>query len=302
MTRDVHDQPSGIRERIKEKLLAWMPRPGDYQTAIDGVGIYRRDVPNQSEHCFYKPMILVVVQGNKRSLMGTDEVRYGEEHFLITGVDMPSASYLPDASSRKPFLSISLDLDIGLLTQLAAEMPPNGKIGNGSYYGVLIADLQPDMLNAFMRLVELIDKPDQIPFLAPMIEREIHYRLLMGPQGDRLRAMHTLGSQGNRVARAITWLRKNYKNSLQIDDLAAMVNMAISTFHRHFKDTTTLSPLQFQKRLRLYEAQRLMLAENKDATNACLLVGYESPSQFNREYKRMFGEPPKRDVLRKRRP
>jgi len=145
-------------------------------------------------------------------------------------------------------------------------------------------------------LVELLEKPEQIPVLAPLIIREIHYRLLIGAQGERLRMINMLGTQSNQIARTITWLRDNYKEPLQVDELARKVNMATSTFHRHFRLVTTLSPLQFQKRLRLYEAQRLMLVENEDAAIAALAVGYESPTQFNREYKRQFGEPPHRHV------
>ena len=141
-----------------------------------------------------------------------------------------------------------------------------------------------DVLDAFLRLTELLDTPDQIPVLAPMIVREIHYRLLVGPRGRFLRAVNTAGSRGNRIAKAIAWLRNNYKEPLQVDELARKVNMAPSTFHRHFKQITTLSPLQYQKRLRLYEAQRLMLVENEYDSSACLAVGYESPTQFNREY------------------
>jgi transcriptional regulator GlxA family with amidase domain len=159
-----------------------------------------------------------------------------------------------------------------------------------------VVEVDPDVLDAFLRLVELLDRPEQIPVLAPMIIREIHYRLLIGPQGERLRMINTLGTQSNQIARSITWLKENYREPLQVDELARKVNMATSTFHRHFRQVTTLSPLQFQKRMRLFEAQRRMLVENEDASIAALAVGYESPTQFNREYKRQFGEPPHRNV------
>ena len=174
------------------------------------------------------------------------------------------------------------------------------RAGACSYKGLSVADVDPDILHAFLRLVELLEKPEQIPILGPLIVREIHYRLLIGPQGEFLRRLNTLGTQSNQIAQAITWLRDNYREPLQVDKLAQKVNMATSTFHRHFKEVTTLSPLQFHKRLRLYEAKRLMLTESKDASSASLAVGYESPTQFNREYKRLFGEPPHRDVMRMR--
>ena len=281
---------------LKEKLLRWMAGTGDYPTAIEAFTIFRRDEANQPVNCFYKPHVGVIVQGFKRSVIGSEEYRYGENHCLITGVDVPGVSYITAASLEQPFLAMSLDLDKYLITQLAAEIPPSSRPGNGSCKGMSVAEVDPDVLDAFLRLAELLEKPEQIPVLAPMIIREIHYRLLIGPQGERLRMVNTLGTQSNQIARTITWLRDNYKASLQVDELARKVNMATSTFHRHFREVTTLSPLQFQKRLRLYEAQRLMLAENEDAAIAALAVGYESPTQFNREYKRMFGESPHRHV------
>jgi len=283
---------------LKEKLLRWMPGTGDYPTAIEGLAMHRRDEANKPENCFYKPLVAVIVQGFKRSVIGSEEYRYGENHCLVTGVDMPSVNHVTVASPEKPFLGLSLNLDKYLTTQLAAEIPPSSRLGNGSYKGMVVAEVAPDVLDAFLRLAELLEKPEQIPVLAPMIIREIHYRLLIGPQGERLRMVNTLGTQSNQIAKSITWLRDKYKEPLQVDELAKKVNMATSTFHRHFRQLTTLSPLQFQKRLRLYEAQRLMLVENENADIAALAVGYESPTQFNREYKRLFGEPPYRHVSR----
>jgi AraC-like DNA-binding protein len=281
---------------LKEKLLRWMPQPGLYPTAIEGLMIARHHDAKEIENCVYKPMVAVVIQGSKRSVIGSKVYRYGENHCLVVGVDIPSANHAIVASPEQPFLAVALDLNKYLITQLAAEIPPSSRLGNGAYKGMAVAEVDPDVLDAFLRLVEILEKPEQIPVMAPMIIREIHYRLLIGPQGERLRMVNTLGTQSNQIAKSITWLRDNYKEPLQVDELAKKVNMATSTFHRHFRQVTTLSPLQFQKRLRLFEAQRLMLVENKDAALAGLAVGYESPTQFNREYKRQFGEPPHRHV------
>jgi len=289
-----------VNNLLKEKLLRRLPAPGLYTTAIEGFMIARHHDAKEIQNCIYRPLVAVVVQGSKRSLIGSEEYRYGENHCLIVGVDVPSANHVITASPDKPFLAVSLDLDKYLITQLAAEIPPSYPPGNNVYKGMAVAQADPDVLDAFLRLVELLDKPEQIPVLAPMIAREIHYRLLIGTQGEHLRMVSTLGTQSNQIARMVTWLRGNYKEPLQVDELARKANMATSTFHRHFRQVTTLSPLQFQKRLRLYEAQRLMLLENEDAAIAALAVGYESPTQFNREYKRMFGEPPHRHVSRLR--
>ena len=281
---------------LKEKLLRWLPEPGRYPTAIEGLMISRRHDAKELENCIYKPLVAVVVQGSKRSVIGSEEYRYGENSCLVIGVDIPSANHVLAASPEHPFLAVTLDLNKYLITQLAAEIPPASRPGSNSCKGMAVAEVDPDVLDAFLRLVELLEKPKQIPVLAPMIIREIHYRLLIRPQGERLRMVNTLGTQSNQIARSITWLRGNFKESLQVDELAKKVNMATSTFHRHFRQVTTISPLQFQKYLRLFEAQRLMLVENEDAARAALAVGYESPTQFNREYKRQFGEPPHRHV------
>ncbi len=285
---------------LREKVLQLTPKPGVNETAIEGLRISRREVPNMLENCFSEPIVGVIVQGFKRSVIGSEEFRYGEKHCLVAGVDMPSSSSIIAASPERPFLAVSLCLDKVLITRLAAETPLPPDRGPDAPKGISIAEVDPDVLDAFLRLVELLEKPTQIPVLAPMIIREIHYRLLIGPQGGHLRRLNTLGTQSNQIAQAITWLRENYKEQFQVDELARKVHMATSTFHRHFKEVTTLSPLQFHKRLRLFEAQRLMLAESENATSAGLAVGYESPTQFNREYKRLFGEPPHRDALRVR--
>ena len=298
MTQENRPHLARTSNQLKEKLLLRMPAQGKFSTAIETLAIARRDDPNQLENCFSKPLVGLIVQGFKRSVIGSEEYCYGENQCLVAGVDIPSSFYVTDSSQEKPFLAISLELDKYLISQLAAEIPPLSGLGGGVSKGISVADVDAHVLEAFLRLVELLEKPEQIPILAPMVIREIHYRLLIGPQGEHLRSLNTFGTQSNQIAQAITWLKDNYKEPLQVDKLARQVNMATSTFHRHFKEVTTLSPLQFHKRLRLYEAQRLMLAENENAASAGLEVGYESPTQFNREYKRLFGEPPHRNVSR----
>jgi AraC-like DNA-binding protein len=211
---------------------------------------------------------------------------------MAVGVDMPSVVHITQASPEKPFLSLSIMLDRYIITQLAAELPPAHDDSNVTGKAAAVAGLMPEMLSAFLRLVELLDAPERIPALAPLIIREIYYYVLTGPLGGGLR----LFTQDNQIVRAISWLRENYREPLRVAVLARRVNMAESTFNRHFHRVTGMSPLQFHKRLRLYEAQRLMLAENKSAETAALEVGYGGPAQFNREYKRQFGEPPHRDI------
>ena len=292
-----------INDRLKEMVLRHVTEPGVSRTEIPGLSLSRRLADDVLENSLYTPCIGVMLQGRKKSLIGTEEYVYGEGQCLVIGVDVPSSFHVVDGTPDAPFLCLSLEVDRFQLARLALEVPPSAPApdpSRESLRGVSVDRVDLSVLDAFLRLAELLDRPEQIPVLAPMIVREIYYRMLTGPQGDFLRRFHTLGSQSMQIAQAVTWLRDNYRSPLQVEALARRVNMAPSTFHRHFKEVTSLSPLQFHKRLRLFEAQRLMLSERIDAASAGLAVGYESPTQFNREYKRLFGEPPHRNITRLR--
>lgn len=285
---------------LKRTLLKWLPEPGRLETAISGLALTRFDENIPAVRCFYHPMVALVVQGFKHSMIGDHEANYGEMHCVTVGIDMPGVFHITNASPEAPFLSLSVKLDRRVIAQLMTEDPSIVATGEDDWNPVVVDEAGKDLLQAFVRLVELLETPSRIPVLAPMIVREIHYYLFCGSQGRCLRLFSTTGTQANQIAEAITWLREHYTESLNMEDLARRVNMASSTFNRHFKQVTSLSPLQFQKRLRLYEAERLMLQEGKDAGTAALMVGYASGSQFNREYKRQFGAPPRRDVTHKR--
>lgn len=285
-----------LNARLRAELLRRLPEPGLHSTAIEGLRLSRRNEVGKPEHCFDKPLVSIIVQGGKRAVMGSANIQYGENQCLVIGVDMPNAFQVTAASPEQPFLGVGLHLDKQLTAQLMTEIELGPEPENETCMGVSVTDADSNLLDAFARLVELLNTPERVPVLAPMILREIHYFLLTGPQGVQLRRINTFGTQSNQISRAIAWMRHNFTEPVQIDDLARKVNMATSTFHRHFKDVTTLSPLQYLKRLRLYEAQRLMLVELQDAGSAGLAVGYESATQFNREYKRLFGDPPLRNI------
>lgn len=290
-----------LKTLLQEAVIEHTTEPGSYATAIPGVGLHRRDAPTKPESHFYVPRIIKIVQGCKRSLIGGNEYFYDADNLFIAGVDIPNTSNITVASSEKPCMSITIDMDKNLIAQLAMEMPDIAPSDDDEGSGLLIQPAESETLDALLRLLALLDKPEQVPILAPLILKEIYYRVLTGPGGDRLRLFYTFGSQKNQVAKAIAWLRENFVERFTIKELADKVHMASPTFHRRFKETTTISPLQFQKRLRLHEAQRLMLADEFDASSACQAVGYESLTQFNREYKRLFGDPPLRNVNRWRR-
>ena len=298
---DPHAELLRINARIKEILLQHMPRTGTYHSPVPGLVTRRLETCHTPTTCLGKPSASIIVQGEKIAMLGDREIHYGEGQCLVTGVDMPNAFRVLQACHDHPFLAMSLELDRSLTGQMVKELadavPPAARPDSG----VILGTTSPELLDAFLRLARLLDTPERIPILAPLVIREIHYLLLIGPQGAGLRQLNTHGTQANSIAQATDWLRKNYRKPLLVSQLARQVNMGTSTFHRHFKEVTGMSPLQYHKRLRLYEAQRLMLAGEMDAGSAGLAVGYESTAQFNREYKRLFGEPPLRDLKRMRR-
>lgn len=284
------------RNLLKTKVQELFPAPGMLQTGIKGFCASLRTAPTSNQHCFYKPMAIVVLQGKKQTILGTEKFTYNENQLVVTSIDIPTVGSIIEANPEKPFMTLILDLDNYVISQLLSE---------GTYAqsgtarrGMGIAETDEALLDAFYRLIALVGQPERQKVMAPMIIKEIHYLLLTSPLGDILRTINTKGSQNNQIANAIAWMKENYRHPLKIDELAQKFNMAESSFYRHFSKVTTLSPLQYQKKLRLHEAQRLMLSENFDAANAAYEVGYESASQFNREYKRMFGMPPKTSINR----
>jgi AraC-like DNA-binding protein len=243
-----------------------------------------------------------MVQGRKHSFVGTEEIVYSPKKCVFIGIDLPSAGRIIEASPQKPCLTIILELNTSIFSELLAGLPSSGTEGlydkTSSWQGMAVVDADPHVLDAFLRLTDLLNSPVEQSVLGPLIIRELHYRLLQGPLENQLRMIHTRGSRSYQITQAIHWLKNNFTKPLHVKDLAKMVNMAPSTFRRHFLQLTTMSPLQYQKRLRLYEAQHIMLTEGMDITQAAYSVGYESITQFNREYKRMFGEPPGKNVKR----
>lgn len=286
------------RVTLKEKLLDLMPEAGEYFAPFGGAVLHRVHTTMNARPTVLKPVVVVIAQGEKCVRTEQAEYIYGESSYFIVGVDMPSTCAMKETSPENPFLSMVLDLDRGLIAQIAAEIPPTPGSHDAASGGAMVADLDSDLIDAFLRLVELVERPEQAAMLAPLVIKEIHYRLIAGPYGNQLRAINTVGTLSNQIAQAVGWLRDNYKQPLQVDELARLVNMGTSTFHKHFKWITSLSPLQYQKRLRLEEAQRLMLTQGFDASSACVAVGYENMAQFNREYKRLYGDPPRRDIVR----
>jgi AraC-like DNA-binding protein len=272
-----------------------------HTTAVPGLSLFRRIEPTEPISGMYEPSLCMVAQGAKRVLLGDDTYVYDSHHYLITSVHLPTIVQIIEASRDKPYLGLRLKFDLKEVAQLMADstLPPPRT--QQSSRGMATGALTLPLVTAVQRLIDLLTEEQDIPILAPVIQREIIYRLLVGDQGERLRQIAAAGSQSQQIARAIDWLKGNFTQPLRIDDLAAQARMSSSTFHHHFRSMTALSPLQYQKHLRLQEARRLMLAERLDAATAAFQVGYESPSQFSREYNRLFGAPPLRDISKLRR-
>jgi AraC-like DNA-binding protein len=289
-------------EALGESIARWTDQGDQLVTAIPGLSLWRRIEPTQPASGMYEPSLCLIAQGAKRVVLGDDTYVYDAHHFLVTSVDLPTVWQIIEASREKPCLGLVLKLDQRQISQLMVDShlpPPRAQ---QSRRGMAIGEVTLPLLTALQRLLDLLAEPKDIPILAPLVQREISYRLLVGDQGARLRQMASAGSQSHQIARAIDWLKGNFAQPLRIDDLATQVNMSTSTFHHHFRALTAMSPLQYQKWLRLNEARRLMLTERLDATTAAFQVGYESPSQFSREYSRLFGAPPLRDIMSLRQP
>ena len=288
-------------EALNESIARWTEKGEQHTTAIPGLSLFRREEPTEPISGLYDPSICMVAQGAKRVVLGDDTYVYDAHHYLITAVHLPTVVQVIEASKEKPYLGLLLKFDLREVSQLMADSNLPAPRTQQSSRGMAVGEVTLPLLAAFQRLLDLLDEEEDIPILAPNIQREIIYRLLVGDQGARLRQIASTGSQSRQIARAIDWLKGNFTRQLRIEDLAAEARMSTSTFHHHFRSMTALSPLQFQKQLRLHEARRLMLGEHLDAATAAFNVGYESPSQFSREYNRFFGAPPLRDIAKLRR-
>lgn len=281
---------------LGKSIARWTDKGDRYETGIPGLSLHQRSEPSPPVSIMYEPRICMIAQGAKRVLLGDETYVYDPQHFLITSVDLPTVVQVIHASLEKPYLGLVLRLDQREIAQLLLDSNLPMPRPQQSSRGMATGEVTLPLLTAFHRLLDLLSEPKDIPILAPIIQREILYRLLVGDQGVRLRQMASAGSQSQQIASAVHWLKGNFTLPLRIDDLAAQVNMSTSTFHHHFRAVTAMSPLQYQKWLRLNEARRLMLTENQDAAAAAFQVGYESPSQFSREYGRLFGNAPLRDI------
>jgi AraC-like DNA-binding protein len=287
------------REELVERMVRTMPKDGVAEV-FPGFFLARASQPTERVHSVFKPAFCVIAQGSKQVLLSEEVFRYDQGHYLISTVDLPIVSQVVEASEEQPYFSFRLDLDASLVASVMMESDIEIKKGDASIKAMDVSSLDANMLDAVVRLARLLDTPDEIQVLAPLIIREIVYRLLRGEQGARLSHLLASGADTRRISKAIGHLRQHFDEPLKIEDIARQLGMSVSGFHHHFKSVTAMSPLQFQKQIRLQEARRLMLGEDLDAANAGFRVGYEDPSYFSREYKKLFGAPPQRDIAKLR--
>ncbi len=298
-TEEVAGASNALRS-LAATIARWTINCEEFKTPIPGLFFYHHDTPTEPRLGLHEPSICLIAQGAKKVHLENDTFVYDTNNCLLASVHLPTTYQVISASPDEPYLGLLLKFDMRELSQLMIDSSLPAPRTQQTDRCMATGEVTLPLLIAFQRLVALLDDPQDIPILAPMLHREILYRLLVGEQGAKLRQIASGGSRSHQVARAIDWLKVNFSQKLRIEELAEMANMSASSFHNHFRAMTSLSPLQYQKHLRLQEARRLMMAEDLDATRAAFHVGYESSSQFSREYSRLFGAPPLRDVAKLR--
>ncbi|HYW14653.1 MAG TPA: AraC family transcriptional regulator [Allosphingosinicella sp.] len=281
-------------KQLADIIMRHVPESGMNGTAVPRLSLYRVDRPTSPIPAVYEPSLCLIARGSKRVSIGDHSLVYDASHYLLVSVDLPLVGHIIEASPDEPYLCCKIDLDLPALADLIVS--EGGRERSTALPALAVYPSDPDLIDAASRLVRLVERPESISALAPLIEREILYRLLAGPHGPMLRHVAAADSRLGQVSRAIARIRGSFRDRLRIRDVAAAAGMSESSLHAHFKAVTRMSPLEYQKQLRLQEARRLMLAEGASAGAAGFAVGYESPSQFSREYRRLFGAPPRQDI------
>jgi AraC-like DNA-binding protein len=285
-----------LQAELVQRVSRVAQSDGIHETAVAGLAMARASEPSQPLPSVYEPSLCIVVQGRKQARLADEIYRYDPLHYLVVSVTLPMIGQITEATSDEPYLSLRINIDRKLIGELLMQAGASLRQRSGSDRGLYVAKADAELLDAVVRLIRLLDHPQDAVVLAPLIVREIHYRALRGELGERLREVCIVDSQVQRIARAIDALRARFAEPFSIDDLASIAHMSASAFHHRFKQVTAMSPVQFQKHLRLHEARRLMITEGLEASSAAHRVGYESPSQFSREYRRLFGAPPRREI------
>lgn len=291
----IHDSMRTIPD-LAASILKHAPPSGMGGTAVPGLSVIREDRPTVPVPSVYEASLCLIAQGAKRVSLGDHSVVYDTSRYLLVSVDLPLVGHVIEASPDAPYLCCKIDLDMGALADII--IAEGASTPKGHLPVLAVYPCEPDLVDAVCRLAGLLDRPESISALAPLIQREVLYRLLHGPHGPLIRQMSAADSHLSQISRAIATIRQSFHKRLRIDEIAQAAGMSASSLHSHFKAITRVTPLEYQKHLRLHEARRLMVAEGSTAGDAGFAVGYESQSQFSREYRRLFGAPPRQDVER----
>lgn len=283
------------REELIERIEQLLPKDGAIEP-LAGLHLARLSLPQEPLHGVFKPTLCVIVQGSKEVIFGDNRYHYDPLHYLLVTVDLPTITHVLEASTEKPYLSVSIELSSTLVSSLMVRGSYTSSQKRGDKRAINVSRLDVNLQDAVLRLIRLIDSPQEVETLQPLISQEIIYRLLIGDEGGRLNYLALMGGYAPDIAEAVNLLRQNFDQHIRMDELASELGMSVSGFHHQFKEVTAMSPLQFQKQLRLQEARRLMLSEDFDAASAGFRVGYHDASHFSREYKSLFGNPPMRDI------
>jgi AraC-like DNA-binding protein len=296
------DRARELREHLARKIASFIGSGEKLITGAPGLMFTRRTAPTAPTSVTYQPSLAVVAQGRKRVDLGRTRFIFDASRFLLTSLDLPAVSQVIEASEETPYLCFLLELEMPVVRELLSREEIRAPVAQSDSPAMATGETTVELLDACCRIVDLLDNPRDIPFLTSLIQREIIYRILQSAEGARLRAIATQGEQSHRTAKAIAWIRAHYAKPLRVEDLAEIAGMGVSTLHHHFRVLTSMSPLQYQKQLRLQAARGRMLMDGMDAASAAFEVGYESASQFSREYSRFFGQPPMRDIRTLRSP
>jgi AraC-like DNA-binding protein len=288
------------QQELTARVARLAPFDGTHQSALPSLALTRSSVPTLRMPTVYQPCLGIVVQGRKRAVLNDEVFHYDALNYLVVSVTLPGMGQVLDATPEHPYLSLRLNLDLEEIARLVLELGDRASSSATADRGLYVARLDEPLLDAVLRMVKLLDTPEDIGILAPVIQREVYYRVLRGELGSRLVDLAQSAGGNHRIVRAIEWLKQHYAASLRIEELAGAVHMSPSALHHRFKAVTAMSPLQYQKQLRLHEARRLMFADGIESATAGHRVGYESASQFSREYRRLFGAPPRSEIARLR--
>lgn len=265
------------------------------ETGIPGIVMVKGEIPEHKLGAVYEPMVNLILDGSKTLTIAGRDYYYDPASYFVISVDMPATGIVRQTGPDRPYIGVSLSLDPARVAALLLDIPAQSDVA-GQSGGYSVCRMTPELLSAWLRMLQLMERPQDIPALAPAYEREILYRVLQGPQGWMLRDIAAPDSALSQVRRAIRWVREHYTEAIEVEKLATLASMSVSAFHRHFKAVTAMSPIQYQKRIRLLQARQLLIAQSGNASSVAYAVGYESASQFTREYARLFGQPPARDI------